>query len=330
MKTGKRPQAAFTMVEIALCLAIIGFALVAIIGVLPTGLNVQKENREETIINQEAAVWMDAIRNGAQGYDDLTNQVIAITNYVWSYTMTGGNPPQLDPGVDRTGPSVQPPPEVNVFTRTAWWRNGGLQNNPQFVLTNGSHIVGVLSRPKIEWTSATHFYSNYIVANIRAMSGSAVEKFPQSNPTILENAFSYRMIPEIVPYVAFDTNLIHAELDQVNNYAFDPALPDIGNLTNSEPPVPPWTGAQRTNFWDVVRDNRRVTGAAYANSHELRLTFRWPLLPNGGAGNGRQTFRVFTGGRLFQTNDPSPGVAPLPPLPPFLYFLQPSTYVQAP
>ena len=90
MKTGKRPQAAFTMVEIALCLAIIGFALVAIIGVLPTGLNVQKENREETIINQEAAVWMDAIRNGAQGYDDLTNQVIAITNYVWSYTMTGG------------------------------------------------------------------------------------------------------------------------------------------------------------------------------------------------------------------------------------------------
>ena len=50
------------MIEIALCLAIIGFALVAIIGVLPTGLNVQKDNREETIINQDAAVWMDAVR----------------------------------------------------------------------------------------------------------------------------------------------------------------------------------------------------------------------------------------------------------------------------
>ena len=41
-----RTQAAFTMVEIAICLAVIGFALVAIIGVLPIGMNVQKDNRE--------------------------------------------------------------------------------------------------------------------------------------------------------------------------------------------------------------------------------------------------------------------------------------------
>ena len=40
--------AAFTMVEIAICLAIIGFALVAIIGVLPIGMNTQRDNREET------------------------------------------------------------------------------------------------------------------------------------------------------------------------------------------------------------------------------------------------------------------------------------------
>ena len=73
-------SAGFTMVEIALCLAIIGFALVAIIGVLPTGLNVQQTNREETVIDQDAAVWMDAIRNGGRGYDDLTNYIIAITN----------------------------------------------------------------------------------------------------------------------------------------------------------------------------------------------------------------------------------------------------------
>ena len=44
------------MVEIAICLAIIGIALVAIIGVLPLGINVQKDNREETIINQDATV----------------------------------------------------------------------------------------------------------------------------------------------------------------------------------------------------------------------------------------------------------------------------------
>ena len=38
---------AFTMIEIAICLAIIGIALVAIIGVLPLGMNVQRDNREE-------------------------------------------------------------------------------------------------------------------------------------------------------------------------------------------------------------------------------------------------------------------------------------------
>jgi hypothetical protein len=47
-------DSAFTMVEIAISLAVIGFALVAIIGVLPRGLRVQRENREETIINQDA------------------------------------------------------------------------------------------------------------------------------------------------------------------------------------------------------------------------------------------------------------------------------------
>ena len=76
-----RFQRAFTMIEIALSLAIIGFALVAIIGVLPLGMNVQKENREETIINQDASVFLNAIRNGARGLDDLTNYVMAITNY---------------------------------------------------------------------------------------------------------------------------------------------------------------------------------------------------------------------------------------------------------
>src|SRR3954462_8763358 len=72
---------AFTMIEIAISLAVIGFALIAIIGILPTGLDVQRKNREETIINQEAAMWIEAIRNGAQGMNDLTNYVDGITNY---------------------------------------------------------------------------------------------------------------------------------------------------------------------------------------------------------------------------------------------------------
>ena len=69
---------AFTMIEIALSLAVIGFALVAIIGILPTAMEAQRENREETMINQDASVFLDAIRSGAQGMDDLTNYVIGI------------------------------------------------------------------------------------------------------------------------------------------------------------------------------------------------------------------------------------------------------------
>src|SRR6266853_6335388 len=55
-------SSAFTMIDIAICLAVIGFALVAIIGVLPLGMNVQRENREETVVNQDASVFLNAVR----------------------------------------------------------------------------------------------------------------------------------------------------------------------------------------------------------------------------------------------------------------------------
>ena len=63
------------MVEIALCLGVIGFALVAIVGILPLGLQVQQENREDTIVSQDGSYFLEAIRNGAQGLDHLTNHV---------------------------------------------------------------------------------------------------------------------------------------------------------------------------------------------------------------------------------------------------------------
>src|SRR4051794_936934 len=75
---GRSTRAGFTMVEIALSLAVVAFALVAIMGVLPTGLTVQKENREDTLINQEGRYWLEAIRSGARGLHDLTNYVESI------------------------------------------------------------------------------------------------------------------------------------------------------------------------------------------------------------------------------------------------------------
>ncbi len=59
-----RPQAAFNLVEVALALAIVAFALTAIFGVLPAGVNVQRDNRAETILNYDARYWMEAIRSG--------------------------------------------------------------------------------------------------------------------------------------------------------------------------------------------------------------------------------------------------------------------------
>ena len=59
-----RGMRAFTMVEVALSLAIVAFALVAIIGVMPVGLNVQRDNREDTIMSQEATLLIAAIRAG--------------------------------------------------------------------------------------------------------------------------------------------------------------------------------------------------------------------------------------------------------------------------
>ncbi len=75
----RREDHAFTMIEIAIALGVIGFALVAIIGILPAGLEVQRDNRSETIINQDGTFWLEAIRNGARGMDDLTNHVESIS-----------------------------------------------------------------------------------------------------------------------------------------------------------------------------------------------------------------------------------------------------------
>jgi hypothetical protein len=74
--------AAFTLIEIAICLGVIAFALVAIIGILPAGLQVQRDNREDTIINQEGTYLLDAIKSGSEGLEDFARRVdlIVITN----------------------------------------------------------------------------------------------------------------------------------------------------------------------------------------------------------------------------------------------------------
>jgi type II secretory pathway pseudopilin PulG len=97
---GSAAARAFTMIEIAICIAVIGFALVAVIGVLPRGLNTQRDNRADTVIAQDGMYWMDAIRTGAKGLDELTNYVEKITV---DYTDGGPMDPAFGNGYDIIG-----------------------------------------------------------------------------------------------------------------------------------------------------------------------------------------------------------------------------------
>jgi len=274
------------MIEIAICLAIIGIALVSIIGVLPMGLNVQKDNREETIINQDATVFMEYIRNGASSPygSDLTNYVYAITNSQTRYN---------NPGVTTVVP-------------TPGWGNNTY-------LTNNARIIGLLSTPEYIAADGTPLnnlfsggYSNYVVAYVRSISGPASEKPPQDNNIIRGDAFSYKIVCENVP-VAMAFSLWQAQSYGAGSQVFYNSFYWQATATTSSGDIP---GASA--LWKQVVYPQQLA----ANLHELRLTFLWPLLPNGKTGNGRQTFRTAVAGQIVTNIDAGQ----------ILYFFQPQSF----
>jgi type II secretory pathway pseudopilin PulG len=187
------------MVEIAICLAVIGIALVAIIGVLPIGMNTQRDNREETIINQDATVFIEAIRGGARGLDDLTNYVYAITNTWTSYKPDGTLNNNGFNGYNYS----------SSFIALTYYSSFGSPIN------SGTNIIGLLSTPEFTDVNGTplanitgiNYYSNHIVAYVRSISGPAVEKPPQPSDSIIrEDSFGYRILCVNAP-VAVDTNI---------------------------------------------------------------------------------------------------------------------------
>jgi prepilin-type N-terminal cleavage/methylation domain-containing protein len=251
----------FTMMEIAISLAIIGIALVAIIGVLPIGMNVQQTNRQDTIINQDARVLIEDIRNGSLGADDLTNYVFAITNNWVEYNPVN-NGSILNQG-------------SNTYTfagssaSSGYWFVPPVNSQP---LTNGANIIGVLSTP--EFTDGNgnptaniytqDYYSNHVVASFYSISGPAIQKPPQDNPIMQQDSFSYRL------------------------YCVNAPLPINTN-----------------DFFNGVPNYEQQLAAGL---HELRLTFFYPLLPNGNLGAGRpKTYRTQIAGQLvFQPTNSGP------------------------
>lgn len=211
---------AFTMVEVAISLAIIGVALVAIIGVLPLGMRTQRDNREETVINQDATVFMEAIRNGQFGLNELTNYVYAITNYWQAFGPNGQAGQHGVDGYSYSGSRVTPkPPPMNKPVSP--------NSSP---LTNGLRIVGLMSMPEfldLGWHPTNNMFSgglsNHVVAYVRSLSGPAIEKPPQDNEIIVGDAFAYRIVCVNAP-VAMDTNTFTLTSFQPNQPPYSAAL----------------------------------------------------------------------------------------------------------
>jgi type II secretory pathway pseudopilin PulG len=176
----KRAVAAFTMVEIAISLGVIAIALVAILGVLPTGVRVQRDNREDTILNQEGVFWLEAIRSGSRGLDYLTNFVdtITISNVTVLQATTYYNPAGFVPA-GAPSPNLRP------------------------ALINGQIIVELLTYPKYTMEGR---YTNRVTARVRAITGSAAEK--GKSATAREFAFAYQVVSEVVPLIATAPQLL--------------------------------------------------------------------------------------------------------------------------
>lgn len=275
-----RAQRAFTMVEIALCLGVIAFALVAIIGVMPTGLRVQQENRDDTILNADGTVLVEAIRSGCLGID--TNALVyfdqrlfsfgldSLTNHVLAVMVTN----QFD------GVQVYWNPHLNRSWNALFGRPARARPPANFVkspsLTNGLMIVGLLSRPKWEYrraspTSPLVPVTNYVAALVRAISGPAIEKGGLG----AELAFTYVATSEVVPAGV--------------NPNFYPR--DWTNFLEANLPAP--VLIERSNRWAQV-ENMKV------NFAELRLVLQGPAVP-GERVNNVETWTTLGTPKSFRT-----------------------------
>jgi hypothetical protein len=88
----------------------------------------------------------------------------------------------------------------------------------------------------------------------------------EKDPASLVN-FEYLLVSEVVPFSAFDSSTAFS--------AFASAT--ASSDTNAIP--------------HMARDLQK-------NLYEVRLTFRWPLFPNGNVGNNKKVFRTLVSGNL--------------------------------
>jgi hypothetical protein len=201
--------------------------------------------------------------------DDLTNYVECITNIATAYSVVNGVTNPL-------------PAQPDVFGYTYVEASINAASHPENVITNGERIIGLLSTPRFVFANnkltpttpvPTAYTSNYVFAYIRALSGPAVEKAPQTNTAVRDLAFRYRLVPEINPFGDWN----------------------VGSMSTNQPGLSTNEINLRVNAWRLARNEQ-------ANLNEVRLLFRWPIDSRRNAGNQRQVFRTLAGGVLQPTN----------------------------
>src|ERR1700722_7353335 len=153
----------------------------------------------------------------------------------------------------------------------------------QLQLNCSSNIVGILTTPEytdpndnnapIYNTSAfATFNSNHVVALVRSISGLAIDKPPQDNQIILQDSFGYKLfcMNESTPHMTFSGwqsksyNLgdeVTFLLDGETSY-----WQASGNTQPSDIPA-------SSSIWHRLLYPQEIDD----NSHELRITFEWPL-----------------------------------------------------
>lgn len=176
-RTARQVQA-FTMVEVALSLAIIAFAIVAVIGILPTGMQVQRDNREETIVNQDGSMMLEILRNGQ------TNVTFLSENFEWIESYTNGI---LEGRITRS----------NLLS-------GTFSTNEM-----AYRLVGLLSTPRFvaDTNLPSGYISNWVQAKFVSSSGPLADRMVE-DPTkgTRDFAFSYLVTVDIASTVISGNN----------------------------------------------------------------------------------------------------------------------------
>lgn len=255
----RQGELAFTMVEIAISIGVIGFALVAIIGLLPRGMNVQKNTREDTVISQDAAYFLNAIGNGA-----------VVTNLSGTFINSAR-------GLDFLTNYVQ-------SIRFDYIVNGVTNKNETLIYSNfnsGAEIIGLLSTPQTNSLSLylPPFFSNnffYVSAVCRALSGPATTV----NVTNNVMALTYRMEVMVTPFNSFAPSTTNWNANNID-------------ATESNLCYYRWLEAARN-----ANGNPVGTGSLTYDLFNLRLRFSWPLFANGAVGEGRQTYCTVVSAQL--------------------------------